>query len=145
MADADAASEISHVERLEASLDKIVKDPKIGGVAVGSRAHMQREAESSVRPNEMSEAIRLTVSILRRAVSCFIVFVDARSASIFFSTRLIYTNTRGIYERSEKILNSKGSRSRVKRCRVLHLLSTVVTIRIFQQRVLNLLFKSRLV
>lgn len=47
MADADAASEISHVERLEASLDKIVKDPKIGGVAVGSRAHMQREAESS--------------------------------------------------------------------------------------------------
>lgn len=46
--DADGATEIKDMQRLEKALDGVTSDPSVPGVVVGSRAHLQNEAVAKV-------------------------------------------------------------------------------------------------
>ena len=46
--DADGATEIKDMQRLEKALDEVTSDPNIPAVVVGSRAHLQDEAVAKV-------------------------------------------------------------------------------------------------
>ena len=47
--DADGATEIRDMQRLEKALDGVTSDPNVPAVVVGSRAHLQEEAVAKVR------------------------------------------------------------------------------------------------
>lgn len=44
MVDADGATDIPDIEKLEKALDEIAEDHKVAAIAIGSRAHLQQEA-----------------------------------------------------------------------------------------------------
>lgn len=46
--DADGATEIKDMQRLEKALDELTSDPNLPAVVVGSRAHFQEEAVAKV-------------------------------------------------------------------------------------------------
>lgn len=48
--DADGATDIKDMQRLEKALDEVTSDYKIPVVVVGSRAHLQDEAVAKVTP-----------------------------------------------------------------------------------------------
>ena len=47
--DADGATDIRDMSRLEKAIDELTTDYKVPAVAVGSRAHLQDEAVAKVR------------------------------------------------------------------------------------------------
>lgn len=46
--DADGATEIRDMHRLEKALDGVTSEPNVAAVVVGSRAHLQKEAVAKV-------------------------------------------------------------------------------------------------
>ena len=68
MADADGATKFSDLEKLEAAMKRIEKDEL--GIVVGSRAHLEAEVVSKVRPFACSDLCFVSSDICHCSETC---------------------------------------------------------------------------
>jgi dolichyl-phosphate beta-glucosyltransferase len=90
MLDADGATKISDMERLEEALSKLAKDHSVPALVVGSRAHLQEQAvaERSVFRNFLMYGFHILVYLLCvrgiKDTQCgFKLFTRSAAASLF--------------------------------------------------------------
>ena len=62
--DADGATEIKDMSRLEKAIDEVTTDYNVPAVAVGSRAHLQDEAVAKVHAPPTCNALEIWLSML---------------------------------------------------------------------------------